>query len=550
MRTFPSCVLGGVITFFAAPAAANVIMVSPADGSTGYTKIEGAMPGDEVIIAPGTYAYRVYLTQTASAAQPITIHAEDPANPPVWDMGTTLVDDAPGDYTAGDKARGCWQVSGGTNITIEGIVFKDCHAADYDSAGLRYYGGTTGLVIDNCLFEDNDNGLTGGTEASEATVEFSEFAGNGNTNADPASPTHNIYIYGGTFTMMYSYLHDPTQGQNLHCRAVNSTIEYNWFDRAKSYVGDLMTSDDYANNPTGTDTQTMLLLGNVVIETAAQANDSQIFAMDNDEAVGSTVNFHLTALYNTVVGAGGHANFVHVANDATSTMTVAASNNIISGTSEPFLIDDMTTGSVTGKNNWIQTGATSTGAALTGSVTGSSPGFHNAAAYDYTLASGSACIGAAAAGVTPLPTDEYYENETVTREYRARATAMDLGAFEHDTTGPGIGPAGPMDGGTVVVQAPDSGTSDANAGGTSSGATSGTSSGGGTTSSSGGGTTGGGSSGESPSGGEADGATTSTGGKSGCGCVTAGASEGAGAWWSVGVGVAAIAAVRGRKKKR
>ena len=49
--------------------------------------------------------------------------------------------------------------------------------------------------------------------------------------------------------MRYSYLHDPVQGQNLHCRAMTSTIEYNWFDRAKSYVGDLMTNDDYANNP-------------------------------------------------------------------------------------------------------------------------------------------------------------------------------------------------------------------------------------------------------------------------------------------------------------
>src|SRR5271166_2124073 len=154
MRTLPGCVLGGVITFFAAPAAASVIMVSPADGPTGYTKIEGAMPGDEVVIAPGTYAYRVYLTQTASAAQPIYIHAQDPAHPPVWDMGTTLVNNAPGSYTANDKARGCWQVSGGSNITIEGIVFKDCRATDYDSAGLRYYGGTTGLVIRNCLFED------------------------------------------------------------------------------------------------------------------------------------------------------------------------------------------------------------------------------------------------------------------------------------------------------------------------------------------------------------------------------------------------------------
>ena len=420
MRRLSSCVLGGVVAFFARPAGASVIMVSPADGPTGYAKIEGAMPGDEVIIAPGTYAYRVYLTQPAPASSPIFIHAQDPSSPPVWDMGTTLVDDAPGDYTGGDKGRGCWQVSGGTNITIAGIVFKDCHGANYDSAGLRYYGGTTGLVIDDCLFEDNDNGLTGGTESSEATVEFSEFASNGNTNADPSSPTHNVYIYGGTFTMRYSYLHDPTQGQNLHCRAVSSTVEYNWFDRATSYVGDLMTSDDYANAPTGTDTQSMLLLGNVVIETANQGNPSQIFAMYNDEAIGSPVTFHMTALYNTVIGAGGHASFVHVANDATSTMTVEASNNVISGTSEPFLVDDTTTGTVSGKNNWIQTGATLTGVTLTGSLTGSSPGFNNAAMYDYTLASSSACVGAAATDVPPADGRVLRERDGDARVPRSR----------------------------------------------------------------------------------------------------------------------------------
>ena len=75
-------------------------------------------------------------------------------------------------------------------------------------------------------------------------VEFSEFDGNGNTNA--SSPTHNIYIYGGTFTMRYSYLHDPVQAQNFHVRAQQALIESNWIARGASYEGDLMTDDDYA----------------------------------------------------------------------------------------------------------------------------------------------------------------------------------------------------------------------------------------------------------------------------------------------------------------
>ena len=83
-------------------AQATVINVGPGDN---YSKLEGAQPGDQVLIAPGTYAFRVYLTAQAAPTNPIVIQAQDPSNPPVWDFGTNLVDNAPGDYTAGDRAR-------------------------------------------------------------------------------------------------------------------------------------------------------------------------------------------------------------------------------------------------------------------------------------------------------------------------------------------------------------------------------------------------------------------------------------------------------------
>ena len=112
-----------------------------------YTKIEGANAGDSVIIAPRTYAFRVYLTKQASPASPIMIQALDPSNPPVWDFGTTLVENAPGSYTAGDRGRGGWQFSGAQTYTISGIIFRHCRTASYNSAGIRYYNGTTNLYI-------------------------------------------------------------------------------------------------------------------------------------------------------------------------------------------------------------------------------------------------------------------------------------------------------------------------------------------------------------------------------------------------------------------
>src|SRR5262249_16918161 len=131
-----------------------------------YAKIESANPGDEVVIAPGTYAFRVYLTKQATPNNPIVIRAQDPANPPVWDFGSTLVENAPGSYGAGDRGRGGWQFSGARNYRVSGIVFRRCRTGSFNSAGIRYYNTTTNLYLKDCVFDLCDNGLTGGTQNS------------------------------------------------------------------------------------------------------------------------------------------------------------------------------------------------------------------------------------------------------------------------------------------------------------------------------------------------------------------------------------------------
>ncbi len=138
-------------------------------------------------------------------------------------------------------------------------------------------------------------------------------------------------------------------------------------------------------------------------------------------------------------GNGGGAAFVHLSNADGTTMSAVVSNNIISGTTLPILIDDPAHGSVTGTNNWLKTGVAPGG--LTGSVFSTTPGFQNPGALDYTLGPGSAAIGAAAT-LTPglAPTREYFQNQTVTRQFRPRSKAQDLGALESSTTGASCGP--------------------------------------------------------------------------------------------------------------
>ncbi len=423
---------GSVIWLACTIANAAVITVTTNDN---YTKIESANPGDEVVIAPGTYSFRVYLTKSAGVTNPINIRALDPANPPIWDFGATNVEDAPGSYTAGDRGRGGWQFSGAKNYNISGIVFRNCRTASFNSAGIRYYNGTTNLDIKDCVFDHDDNGLTGGTQNSEAVVEFCEFNACGNTNASLSSPTHNIYVYGGWLTLRYCYVHDPVQGQNFHIRCRNATLEYNWFARANSYEGDLMSDDDFSG--TGPFTQTMVLRGNVIIQKSTPLNNSQVIAIYNDARL-TNLTLNVRALYNTFVGNGGSAAFVHVSNADHTHMNAELSDNLISGTTRPFLIEDTNTGMVTGVNNWLKTGATV--GPLAGTVQSASPGFRNAAAEDYTLTNSSPCIGTASAAVFGLPGREYYLNETTNRQWRIRAAARDIGAFESTSTNNPIGP--------------------------------------------------------------------------------------------------------------
>lgn len=416
---------------------AATITIAPTDD---YKKIEAAQPGDEVVIAPGTYKFLVYLQQKASAQNPIRIHAQDPKNPPVWDLNGTILDNAPGSYTAGDRGRGCWQLSGATGIVIESIVFQNCRNTDNDAAGIRYYEGSE-VTIRDCLFKNNDDGLTGGTQDSTALVEFSEFDGNGNTSA--SAPTHNIYIYGGTYTMRYSYLHDPTQGQNFHVRATQALIESNWFAHGMSYEGDLMTNDDYSG--AGPYVQNMIFRGNVIVEGNPQ-NHGQIIAVYNDTGV-ANLTMNVQVINNTVVAAAPQGALVHLSNADHTKMSAVISNNVLTVSTTAFKIEDAANATVSGQNNWFLTG-TQVGP-LSGSIIGSDPQF--AASYR----PGPPLIGAAGS-VQNTPITEYYLDDKTTRMYRVRNSVKDIGAFESTTTGPGIGPYDtqpPLDGGVTYPDA-------------------------------------------------------------------------------------------------
>ncbi len=459
----PSLLALVVLIVLPTTAEAKLISVTTADN---WVKIESAVAGDVVEVAPGTYKFRVMLSKTGSASNPITIRAKDPKNRPIWDLSGQAVASWPGSYTAPDKNRGAWQIKGGYYV-ISGIVFKN--AQDKSSAGIRAV--NCGPVrIHDCVFDGNTNGITG--SSSDLVVEFSEFNDNGKKPPVTGNMTHNLYIYGGKFTLRYSYLHDPVEGQNFHVRAADALLEYNWITRPASYPGDIMTCENQCGG-TGTNpiTQKMLLRGNVIIQ-GSPSNTSQIIALLDDangpssDSTGQCSKMALTMINNTVIAtpkSGGTHKLVNMRNDSIDT-DVVLHNNIFYQMGElaaPYT-PSLTNWSVTGSNNWVMTAATINGT-LTGTIKGSSPGFVNASSKDYHLTSSSACLNKAAA-LSGLPVKEYYLNEVTKLQYRLRATAKDLGAFEFGNTAAAVGPYGttppPTDGGVTRVDAgppPDTG---------------------------------------------------------------------------------------------
>ncbi len=480
-------------TFLAAPAWGATITIAPGDD---YTKIEAAKAGDEVVVQPGTYQFRVYLSQAGTAANPIVIRAADPSNPPVWDLSGKNVESWPGSYTGGDNGRGCWQVTG-SYYEISGIEITGCHTSGNNAAGIRTVGADH-ITIRDAYLHDNDDGYTG--DADPVALEFCEIAHNGHTTNPPQ---HNVYVYGGTFALRYSYVHDSLGGQNLHIRAHDATIEYNWLARAENYEADLMTGDQ--------PDQKMLFRGNVVLGNTTPGNSGQVLVLYNDQGQ-SGVSMSLRAIWNTfVIRSSTNPALVHVRNDTLVSANVEVSNNIVSGTDQAVVLADTSSGNatITGKNNWFPQGASV--APLTGTLSGSSPGFGDAAGLDFTLASGSVAIGAADQSVAGAPDREYFQNETNAEKFRWRAAHADLGAFESTTTGSGFGP----------YDTPGS----AGQGGTGTGGSAGSSGAAGS-----GGTGGGGGQGGAAGGAAGAPAKARSGDSGGCGCRAAPRRSSAGAW--------------------
>jgi hypothetical protein len=123
---------------------------------------------------------------------------------------------------ASAEGKAIWVVRGG-NITVENFEFVGARVPDHNGAGIRFEKGR--LVLRNCLFRDNENGiLTAGDKAAELEIENSEFERNGTVEG------YGHQLYAGQIASLKvtgSYFHHAVGGHLLKSRAARNVIMYN-----------------------------------------------------------------------------------------------------------------------------------------------------------------------------------------------------------------------------------------------------------------------------------------------------------------------------------
>jgi hypothetical protein len=112
------------------------------------------------------------------------------------------------------------------DITINGFEFSGVTVADENGAGIRYQSGN--LVLNDCYFHDNENGLLAAADPTGSiTIDDCEFASNGVSDLSSSGYglTHNLYVNQiADLTITDSYFHDAAIGHEIKSRAANTTI--------------------------------------------------------------------------------------------------------------------------------------------------------------------------------------------------------------------------------------------------------------------------------------------------------------------------------------
>lgn len=217
-------------------------------------------------------------------------------------------------FADGKSAEGkaIWVIRDGTFI-IENIDFIGAKVYDHNGAGIRFEKGN--LLLRNCLFYGNEDGLLASDGDSKLTIENSEFAYNGAGDGR----SHNLYVGAiRSLKVTGSYFHHANVGHLLKSRAAYNYIAYN---RLTDEAGGFASYE--LEFPNGGLTY---IIGNI-IEQSNSAENSTLISYGAEKYIWPKNNLYLSS--NTLVNDLAYGgSFLHVYPGA---WRVVSANNFLIG---------------------------------------------------------------------------------------------------------------------------------------------------------------------------------------------------------------------------
>lgn len=453
-------------------ALAAIYEVKPGTAMSNIADVPWAalQPGDVVLIhwRPTSYNEKWVIGRSGTPQAPIIVRGVPGPNGelPVIDGRNAVT---PAGLNFWSENRGVIKIGGSnipsstmaSNIVIEALEIRSGHPSytfTDDSGVVQTYSTSASsifvelgenITVRNCRIHDSANGFFVASSNSAVSrnilVEGNHIFGNG---VSGSIFQHNNYTaaYGITFQYnRFGPLRAGAPGVNLKDRSAGLVVRYNWIEGGNRNI-DMVDGEDSTIIRNAPEYRWTFVYGNVLIKQDGGNNQAVHYGGDSGATAAyrkGTLYFYNNTLYSIRAGT------TVVMRLSTNDEDCDARNNILfntaAGTSMAMLAE---AGTLSLANNWAKTGWRNSheGASFSGSVaggasmiTGTAPGFIDAAAQNFKIGADSPAVNAG----TSLHPFVLAENDLLRQyvlhqagEQRPVAGPLDLGAFEYSPIAP------------------------------------------------------------------------------------------------------------------
>lgn len=280
---------------FVAPAVAATLSVGPSgEFAAPCAAIAAAEAGDTIEVdAAGDYAGDTCAWSTDN----LTIRGVN---------GQPVLD---GTRAAMAEQKGIFVIHA-EHATVENLAFIGAAVGDDNGAGIRHQG--TDLVVDGCLFRDNQNGILGSpiTDGTgSVSITRSEFDHNGAGDGY----SHNIYLgHYASVTFRASYSHRGNVGHLFKSRALINVIEASRLSDesggAASYEIDLPNAGE------------TWIVGSIVEQVATTQNSGMIAYGEESSGINPALDLHI--VNSTLLNHHDRGTFLGIGADVSTPVSV------------------------------------------------------------------------------------------------------------------------------------------------------------------------------------------------------------------------------------